>query len=396
MKINPVYQHLDRALSRVRHQHPVRGCRGILAPNTSILDQVRQQLQQCPAAHLSELARKYDLLRLSACFEIIILDREGEIPEKACAVMIHRPSERFIEPGWFKLIALYEHTLLEKLIRELIQSKGFTALDSNKLVSDRIHKWFLVAQKLSMGVLRDHEKYGQSCLDTFLEQNYLTEDLGLSKAVWRELLLNGSAACLRKEEGEKILEKFQSPENAPYNEAFCAHYLNKLEMRQNWFEGILKIIEKKYSGPGKRNGEMVETAFWAKISDVAKEEFHYWQMQSKIVEFFEGERADFWKKYLVKKKIMAVWELRNVQGFMLDFKEFGVIEFKNIGNAAYIYPKDVFHSYRHHIGGGHFPGFYKNKNRTIKHKKMPSWDGRIIHNESWQYEAERKISILIG
>ena len=65
-------------------------------------------------------------------------------------------------------------------------------------------------------------------------------------------------------------------------------------------------------------------------------------MIEEVESFFEGERADFWRIYVEENKVRDVKNILAGEGFMLDFGRFGVIEFKNVGNAAHIYPESEF------------------------------------------------------
>ena len=112
--------------------------------------------------------------------------------------------------------------------------------------------------------------------------------------------------------------------------------------------------------------------------------------------FFEGERADFWRPYVESAKVKDVQQIISGDGFMLDFGEFGVVEFKNKGNAAYVYPKHVFVEF---WGRGKFgannPEHFKDISRTIKGTAKSPWDGRILHFEKWQLRTSARIKKLL-
>ena len=113
--------------------------------------------------------------------------------------------------------------------------------------------------------------------------------------------------------------------------------------------------------------------------------------------FFEGDRAEFWRSYVNSAKVQDVNKILAGEGFMLNFGHFGVIEFKNVGNAAYIYPSDVFNKFWKSANfGTNSPSHFKDGTKTVRSKKLPTWDGRIIHHTGWQDTAKERIDILMA
>lgn len=395
MIINPVCNKIDAVLDELRQKHPILRRRGTVSMDETIIELVRKQLQQCSWDNLWSIAATFDVRKLLACFEIVVSDREGDVAEKAAEIIKQRPRDRFIEQGWFRLVVLYPHPLLEKLVKKLIEERGFKVLEQNKKVSDRVPRWF-ISTSLSAGVLDDYEQEDHENLSSFLSVNFLNEEHGLYKAVWREMLSKGSAASIKKESAKKVLEEFKKPENAQYLEEFCSNYLNQLKTIQNWTPNILEFIENKFGSPEPPDpNEPIETPFWKKILPPVKQEFRQWQMLREIQSFFEGERANFWRKYVEKGLINQVTRMSGVGGFMLDFGHFGVIEFKSVGNAAYVYPRDVFKSFWLLADYSTNPGYYKDRTKTIRHRHYPFWDGRIIHGGGWQDDTDKKINSLL-
>lgn len=256
-------------------------------------------------------------------------------------------------------------------------------------------------------------------LDTYLMRYLLSKDDGLWKEVWRCLLLKGKAADLKRESRKRILEELQEAENIPLRHRFGQHYLNVLKSRPEWDESILEYILDLYGSPRETGGAAnVDTRFWEKVSPGAKSEYRKWLLLRQIEIFFEGERADFWRDFVESGTIADVKEILEGEGFMLDFQSFGVIEFKNVGNAAYVYPIKPFNDYwmgasahRDHVG------YFKDKDKTMKMASgngaggrtinvggrqifvnrlaSSSWDGRIIHHGSWQINTKAMIGGLL-
>ncbi|MBN1184115.1 MAG: hypothetical protein JXB49_17610 [Bacteroidales bacterium] len=331
-----------------------------------------------------------------ACLEILLIDEEGEIPKKAAEVLKIRPRDNVILKGWLKIVKHYPHDLLEKTLRELMVENQFRAFVNANNISPLLPHWF-ITRTFPDGILHDYQISGNANnFDSYLKKNYLEENDGLFKAAWRCLLINGTSVSLKKERADRILFELIKPLNAPFHIPICQNYLNVLT-NIYWDERILNFIADKYNPPiSIDSGLDIDTPFWKKVNKRAKEEFNTWYISKRIEDFFEGERADFWKKYVPQNVVKRVKMILNGEGFLLDFGTIGVIEFKKIGNAAYIYPRNTFAAYWSRSEYSDRPDYFKNLEKTIRERSFPGWDGRIIHREGWQSDTASKINKLIG
>lgn len=102
-----------------------------------------------------------------------------------------------------------------------------------------------------------------------------------------------------------------------------------------WFYDILNNF-----GPVNRR------TFWKMFTSEQKSIFNKWFLMQKLDEFFgrnvkDPERLEFWKNYAYcMKKIEFYEEL--AQAIIMEFEEHTILEFGRRGNAAYVYPKEVF------------------------------------------------------
>ena len=396
MRIAPALYHLHTALEQVRERHPFRG----QAPDTvsgSLIDEVREKLEASSFENLHALAFSFNIREILACLEILVHDRDNGIVKKAAEIFKIRPREQVILQGWFKLVKFYPHDVLEQTLKGIIGVKGFGILEKSEKVSSQAPTWF-VSNRLSEGIFRDYQNSGHSeNLDIYLSNNFLNVKDGIFKESWRTLLIKGNGETIKKEKSKRVLVEYIRAENAQYLQPFGQHYLNALKTRKIWAESILEFIVDKYGAPyAIDSGSDIETPFWRKVSKNAKSEFRTWYILKSIDEFFEGVRADFWKQYVQINKVERVKKILDGDGFMLDFGSFGVVEFKNIGNAAYIYPKQVFENYWGNSDFRKQPYWFKDKNETIRSRSFSGWDGRIIHREEWQIGTSIKINRLLG
>lgn len=396
MRIEVTISCLKTALDKVRKNHPTKA--EIQNVNTSsLLDEIRCELKDTSCDGLENLAFEYNSKKLMACLDILFIDKEGEIPEKASEILKIRPRDSVVIRGWLKIVKHYPHSLLEKTLRDLMAVNQFRAFVNADRISPLLPHWF-ISKKLPDGILHDYQISGNGKnFDSYLKQNYLDTKDGLYKAAWQSLLMQGTSVALKKEKADRILFEIIKPINTPFHIPICQHYLNVLKSI-HWDERLLNFIADKYNPPiSIDTGLDVDTPFWKKVNNPAKEAFNTWYISKRIEDFFEGERAEFWKKYVKKNKVKRVKKILNGEGFLIDFDKIGVVEFKNIGNAAYIYPPKAFSLYWIQSDGNNTLSFFKNKNNTVKHKMFSDkWGGRIIHKEGWQVDAEFIINKFIG
>ena len=396
MRIEPVLHNIHTVLEQVRERHPFR-VQSSNPVSGSLVDEVREKLEASSFINLRSLAFSFNIREILACLEIMVHDRDDGIVKKAAEILKIRPREQVILQGWFKLVKFYPHGLLEQTLKGIIAAKGFSILEKSEKVSSQAPTWF-VSNRLAEGIFRDYQNSEHSkSLDIYLSNNLLNEKDGIFKESWRAFLIKGSAKTIKREKAKRILFEYKKVENAEYLQPFGQHYLNVLKKRQIWAESILEFIADKYGTPyAIDSGTDIETPFWRKVSKDAKSEFNTWYLIKSIDDFFEGVRADFWKQYVEINKVERVKKILDGDGFMLDFGSFGVVEFKYIGNAAYIYPKKAFENYWVHSEFRKQPYWFKDREATIGNRAFPGWDGRIIHREEWQTGTSIKINSLLG
>lgn len=387
---------LDEVLETVRRQHPIRKGK-TLEIEASIVDEVRERLAACDIESLADLAYSFDLRHILACIEIIAVDKEGDTAEKAAHIAQLRPRDQAILSGWIKLVKTYPNQLLENLLKALLTEKGFEALVIHPKISERMPYWF-VSENLARGVLKDYQgSQAKSNFDSYLAEQQLIPENGLHQSAWWMLLLKGKAGDLKREKPSRIMSEFNKVIKSALLIKFAQHYLNTLNGRQEWAEPILKFIKNKWGEPKPIDDRKdKESRFWQGVSDIARQEFRRWLMIEEVESFFEGKRADFWRIYLEANQVRDVRNILAGEGFLLDFGRFGVIEFKNVGNAAYIYPENEFRKF---WDGATFwtntASHFKNTAKTVRIPSEPGWDGRILHFKSWQDKTQTRINRLL-
>lgn len=134
---------------------------------------------------------------------------------------------------------------------------------------------------------------------------------------------------------------------------------------------------------------------WEGISEESRRKFTKWLSWCKVVDFFDrlgrdSQRLEFWRMFKEYLEDAQVRNAGNTKAIFLVFQRIAVIEFLDIGNAAYIYPRAVYERDYEAYGLGRRPigdqSLLKNQGTSIL---------RIIHAGSWQNRYYGRVGRLI-
>ena len=135
-------------------------------------------------------------------------------------------------------------------------------------------------------------------------------------------------------------------------------------------------------GPPRTSGD----PRWRLISAEVASRIHEEVIRRSLQEFFSGqenhERFGFWFGYALR--MTRVHTRLEGAACLMDFGGFGVIEFRDVGNAAYFYPSDEFARLRDLRA--HSPSALKIPSRAL---------ARLTHARSWR-ETCRQILAQLG
>ncbi|MBT1248688.1 hypothetical protein [Thermosipho sp. 1244] len=100
-------------------------------------------------------------------------------------------------------------------------------------------------------------------------------------------------------------------------------------------------------------------------------------LKEHIEQFFvsDNERIVFWKQYIKKIRDIKIEKYYNTEAIIMYFDKYDIVEFKDVGNAAYVYPKGVVDTLFD----------LKNKYKCI---------GRLLHQGFWQETFEKQLERL--
>lgn len=150
------------------------------------------------------------------------------------------------------------------------------------------------------------------------------------------------------------------------------------------FTKVARYIESTYGSPSQRK----INAFWSILSENSKRVFNNWLGKLVISEFFEGERADFWKSYV--DNLIEWFVDRENKRLILDFGSVVVVEFQETGNAAFLLSPEL---YKREF---EFQVKRKVNHAIFKRKLLDSnYIGKIIHTSYWQNRTQARMRDFI-
>jgi hypothetical protein len=144
---------------------------------------------------------------------------------------------------------------------------------------------------------------------------------------------------------------------------------------------------------------------WTFLSEAALAEVKKWLIGNKLKRFFENDsnskRFDYWKRYI--DYMEEVTPLKVPLVAFIYFKNFVVVEFGNIGNAAYFYHKDGFEEIilqRTHSSDFRNTRSIQKKESLLKepesyYKGKKLFITKMAHSGNWQYRFDSEMRNLL-
>lgn len=382
----------SQALEKVRTLHPTRK-RVAMEVDSQFLEKLKSLLLRTPFPELPELAQSLNVQYLRGSLLLLCLEDEERLVEKAEIVILQRRRRDLLAYAWYLLKMRYPVPRLERVARVLGKKFGWKRVVPAESLSDRISAWF-VSSPLDSSILRDFLQSGATKLESWLENVDIHRNSGLFRAVRRRLLMWFDKATIDRL-GHEYLLKIAQDERDQAQREFAARYLNQLKTENHWQFPVLNWIKGKFGSPPREAKAL--TLFWKSVESEARMRFKKWAVERALGEFFKdindpNGRFRFWKRF--SDHIIEVEKTADGDVALLDFGHFGVVEFAQIGNAAYVYPAVHFQQVRQRAARRIYDNrALKIPSRTIK--KL-AWDGRIIHSGAWQHRAGIRIRSLLS
>lgn len=197
-------------------------------------------------------------------------------------------------------------------------------------------------------------------------------DTPMARAVFEEILVRGTAAQLRSEATADLLDGFEQL-SPPRRQEMGANYLTRLRAG-DWDHRVCERLRKAYGLPG---AEGSTGPFWRRVPDEAQAAFRRLYFQKRLRRAFGAgtDRHRYWEHWIDAMRDFREGHAGTVKYAILRFQGFGVVEFFEVGNAAYFYnDRDL----------------ERILNRRIQHQsdlKDQTAGERLIHGQFWQAHA---------
>jgi hypothetical protein len=211
----------------------------------------------------------------------------------------------------------------------------------------------------------------------------LMPDTPLIRLVRDAVLTDGSAEQL-KAEGVPRLLKWTRELSPQKRVGFGRNYLIRLKVAQ-WDPAVLDFIAHSYGLP--RNAKL--PAFWAPVPPEIQHAFQKFFIQKRLRQAFGGDsdRYAYWRTWTDTLIDVHLDRAGGVDWALLRFERFGVIEFFEVGNAAYFYEPERLNRVRH---------FNARNVGDLKEIYYPSFgwgDNRLIHRSGWERTANEMVRL---
>jgi hypothetical protein len=364
------------ALGRVRGQHAQIVGQPPLAIN-ELIARVRKVLAGCDtAAAVAETATKFTTAELKASIYLVASDEQQVIRNRVIGVIRERTRRDLLPLSWRLLVERYSSPELETVARLLITSFGIDEIcGDNAYQRSRMENW-LRHGRLASGVALDFDVIGAVDLDAWLEAVALPQRGALARAVWTDVLIGGSAGLLARMRPD-LLVSHAASFPTEVQSGFACRYLVELKARPHWADVICRWIRRQFGVPARGEDQ---TPFWRRMPDPVRDEFRRWAQEQTLSGFFSAHgdtagRFQFWRRF--SSQWHDVYAALDNRVMVMDFNEFGVVEFAEVGNAAYIYDAQSF-SYI----------LSRNPRSIAEFKSKSLVYERILHFEGWQYRAD--------
>lgn len=217
--------------------------------------------------------------------------------------------------------------------------------------------------------------------------NVFVPETPLMRLVHEAVLTHGSEDQLRRESPRSLFTLGRELAAAGKRSAFGRNYLVRMPAPA-WHDQILELIRNTYGMP--RRPRL--PTFWETIPEEIRNAFQKRFIDKSLKDVFKDatERHRYWSKWSGALTDIAKGNAGNTPFAVLLFENFGVIEFFEVGNAAYFYDLPQAESYLQRRAYG--PSDLKDvQPRFLRF----STDNRLIHHHGWESRADRLVQACL-
>ena len=357
-----------------------------LAPHQ--ISEIRARIERAASAEdpgraLQKLARS--LIPLELVTAVRAIGRWRKLRGAVAAIARERPLPAYVAALWKVWQEYPRSAQVTKLLVETGRGFGMETAVGERYHQDAI-EWFRESTPVdSMVHWTGQRDIGWRELDTIAESPFRS-GTPLVVFVFHRTLQIGSTPQLLRLATDDVLGGWGELSGADHMDA-CANFLVRIGP-DHWHDrgSILGEIRRNYGLPGAEGSLAV---FWARVPQERRGDFREYFITQVLDRAFRGDsdRHRFWMAERREMLDACTGKAGKTEWALIDFRGFSVVEFFEVGNAAYLYPADE--PMVHHIRTRKRASFPSELKKIIRYAVPGYTDNRIIHGHDWQYSAKQ-------
>ncbi len=377
MRLSFQFVRLAKTAEVVLRDHPTAE-ELVYADLDDLIHRILALVSETPLELLPAIARSFNRKERLASLDAYVAANGAELRRKMEIVLTAVPRKEHIRPAWRCCV---HHCTVPGFLKTIsaiadgVKKKFENPTDPRyALMLDRF-----ATEDLYGRVIQELEEMASTLEDWVVRETVqgtkIPLDSTLAKQLRRAVLTRASGKLLLHHGTTWLRSSGEELRDKDYQE-FGAHYLSEVAPNQ-WADSISDDIIDKYELPAGGH------SFWKKVPKSVRDIFQKRMAEKKLKEFFKDlydpdNRFAFWREHIVHF-VDVKFPIGREQLF-IAFKRFGVVEFRDTGNAAYFYEKDHFPWVMSQIG---------EKNEFLKDQYKAFH--RLIHSGNW----ERKMNMIL-
>jgi hypothetical protein len=309
------------------------------------------------------------------------LEQWEELRAETADLLLARGRAGLVEPLWRSWQRFPRVDAIRVTLLQLAERFGWSAAVGEPF-SALAPRWVKVVEP-GVEIQGWLDAQGRSYSDMSGLRTPLLDGTPLMTLIRAATLTHGSARQLHAEGVLRMLE--WARELGPAQLVlFRKNYLLKVGAA-DWDLRILEPIAAAYGLPRRPR----IPAFWAPLPEDVRTEFQRLFIQRRLEKAFAGDtdRHEYWKRWAAAFADVEMGDAAGTEYAVLRFERFGVIEFFQIGHAAFFYPHvDLDPLVSRPIVG---PGSLKKRDDTA----LNGVGNRLVHIPSggWYYKADSMV-----
>lgn len=389
---------LAAAAQRVAEFHAVPADSSLPA-SPDVVSALRERLRATDLELIDELAGRLRRVEIHAVADLLAGREEASIVEKAVRLGLVSKVATLRKRSWRLAVEAGPSDGLHSILRGFADEGSLrSALELSSGDFERVQSW-LGAPSIQEGLLLDrraHPTGDCAYWRSLLPQTSppIIQETPLWSA-FRVVFLTQAPAELLIGEGVVSLLSMAKECGAATQEKFARHYLIELRSPRRWNEAVFEWISGRFGDLDLQN----PVDFWRRTEQLSEgilRELAAWRALRTLESFFKSVRDPhgrfaFWKDRF-GDQIVGAGTAAGGQAAYLHLPPLVVVEFANVGNAAYVYPDSNLgwiESRRSPVESS-----YKDRKRLAR---LPgsNAEARIIHSDGWQLAAAGMLNRLI-